>query len=259
MQTQPGGEFDTVEFRNRRPASGVLLQQRTSPMKQSQMRNQARIPIQLPIETWKPKRACASALLLASVALAGWCAGCRVNVDKGSNGEDKKVQIDTPFGGVHVNTDQTTAADLGLPVYPGAQMVQGDDQHKSADVHLGFGEWELRVRAVDYSTPDSRDKVVAFYKSALGRYGNVITCDGNKPVGQPAATSEGLTCDDSSHGHVKVETNGVHTDYSQYSLKAGSERHQHIVGFDESSAGQTRFALVALDLPSDMGGSDKSD
>jgi hypothetical protein len=219
--------------------------------------------MQMPAKTWndiwRGKPARAAILLLAGVALAGWCTGCRVNVDKGANGEDKKVQIDTPFGGVHVNTDQTTAADLGLPVYPGAQMVQGDDQHKSADVHLGFGEWELRVRAVDYATPDSRDKVVAFYKNALGRYGNVITCDGNKPVGQPAATTEGLTCDDNSHGHVKVETNGYHSDFSQYSLKAGSERHQHIVGFDESSSGQTRFALVALDLPSDMGGSDKSD
>jgi len=32
-------------------------------------------------------------------------------------------------------------------------------------------------------------------------------------------------------------------------LKAGSKRHQHIVGFEEPKAGQTRFALVALDLP----------
>ena len=39
-------------------------------------------------------------------------------------------------------------------------------------------------------------------------------------------------------------------------MKAGSERHQHIVGFDDSSAGQTRFALVAVDLPS--GSSDKT-
>jgi hypothetical protein len=33
-------------------------------------------------------------------------------------------------------------------------------------------------------------------------------------------------------------------------LKAGSKRHQHIVGFQASDNGQTRFALVALDLPS---------
>ena len=39
-------------------------------------------------------------------------------------------------------------------------------------------------------------------------------------------------------------------------LKAGSKRHQHIVGFENSDNGQTRFELVALDLPagSDKGG-----
>jgi hypothetical protein len=101
--------------------------------------------------------------LLVALALAAGIAGCRVHVDKGANGEDKNVQVDTPFGGVHVNTDQTTASDLGLPVYPGAQSVKGDDEHKSADVHMGFGEWQLRVRAVSYSTPDAEDKVVTFY------------------------------------------------------------------------------------------------
>jgi len=68
-----------------------------------------------------------AAFLVVSLALAGGVAGCRVHVDKGANGEEKKVQVDTPFGGVHVNTDQTSAVDLGLPLYPGAEIVKGDD------------------------------------------------------------------------------------------------------------------------------------
>ena len=64
--------------------------------------------------------------LLACLALAAGVAGCRIHVDKGANGEDKNVQVDTPFGGIHVNTDQTTAADLGLPAYPGAQIFSFD-------------------------------------------------------------------------------------------------------------------------------------
>ena len=112
--------------------------------------------------------------LITMMALAAGIAGCRIRTEKDANGEEKKVTIDTPFGGLHVNTDQTTAADLGLPVYPGAQQVTGDDKHKSADVHLGFGDWELRVRAVSYSTPDNQEQVVAFYKKALARYGDVI-------------------------------------------------------------------------------------
>jgi hypothetical protein len=176
-----------------------------------------------------------------------WVAGCRVQVDKGANGEDKTVQVDTPFGGVHVNTDQTTAADLGLPVYPGAELVRGDDSHKSADVHVGFGEWQLRVRAVSYGTSDKQDQVVDFYKKALTRYGDVITCKDDAPVGTPTVTAEGLTCNDDQH--VKVDTGSFHTGNGNLELKAGSRRHQHVVGFESPENGQTRFALVAVDLP----------
>ena len=132
-------------------------------------------------------------LLVVAVVLAGGVAGCRVHVDKGANGEDKTVQVDTPFGGVHVNTDQVSAADLGLPVYPGAEQIKNDNEHKSADVHLGFGEWQLRVRAVNYATTDSREQVAAFYKKALGRYGDVLMCENKSAVGTPTVTAEGLS------------------------------------------------------------------
>jgi hypothetical protein len=210
--------------------------------------------------------------LVVGLVLAAGLAGCRIHTEKDANGEDKKVQIDTPFGGIHVNTDQTTAADLGLPVYPGATQVKGDGDHKSADVHLGFGEWELKVKVVSYQTPDSEDKVTAFYKKALGRYGNVITCQGKTPVGKPATTTEGLTCDDdvdttTTHSTNQDIGNGktvIHSESSdsegELKLKAGSKRHQHIVGFENPSNSQTRFALVALDLPTEMGsGSEKRD
>jgi hypothetical protein len=201
----------------------------------------------------------AAAALLAVLGYACGLAGCRMQVDKGANGEDKNVRVETPFGGVHLHTDQTTAADLGLPVYPGAEEVKGDDHHKSADIHMGFGEWELRVRAVSYGTPDKRDQVVAFYKKALGRYGDVITCQGNSTVGTPTATSEGLTCDENTRGKVNVEAGDFQTGSDGLELKAGSRRHQHIVGFEDSKNGETRFALVALDLPSGFDGSGKSD
>jgi hypothetical protein len=141
---------------------------------------------------------------------------------------------------------------LGLPVYPGAKQVADDDKHKSADVHLGFGEWELRVRAVSFSTPDSKEQVIAFYKKALGRFGDVIVCQGNTAVGSPTSTSEGLTCEDDKGGNVKIDRSDYGTGKDSIELKAGSKRHQHIVGFEEPKDDQTRFALVALDLPASM-------
>src|SRR5438045_2828542 len=152
--------------------------------------------------------------------------GCRVHVDKDANGQEKTVQVDTPFGGVHVNTDQVSASDLGLPAYPGAEVVRGDDKHKSADVHLGFGEWQLRVRAVSYATPDSQEKVTEFYKKALGRFGDVITCQDRAPIGTPTTTSEGLNCaDDGKNSNVKIDNNDF-TSKERLQLKAGSKRHQ---------------------------------
>jgi len=190
--------------------------------------------------------------LVAGLALAAGMTGCRVHVDKDASGQEKTVQVDTPFGGLHVNTDQTSAADLGLPVYPGAQAVTNDDKHKSADVHMGFGEWELRVRAVSYATGDSQEQVTAFYKKALGRYGDVITCQGNTPVGAPTTTAEGLTCENDKGNNVQIDRSDYGSSKNGLELKAGSKRRQHIVGFEEPKDGKTRFALVALDLPSGM-------
>jgi hypothetical protein len=203
-----------------------------------------------------------AAVLMLGLALAAGLAGCMIHTDKDANGKDKNVRVDTPFGGIHVNTNQTTAADLGLPVYPGATAVKDDDDHhKSADVQMGFGEWELRVRAVSYQTSDSQEKVTAFYKKALGRFGDVITCRGNSPVGTPAITSEGLSCAYvGNHDNLYIDEGDYHRG-SGLELKAGSKRHQHIVGFEGPSGRQNRFALVVVDLPAEVvnSGSGKSD
>lgn len=187
------------------------------------------------------------------VGLAGLMLGtllaatsCHVQVDKGDNGEDKNVRIETPLGGLHVRSDQTAAADLGLSVYPGAQVAPDHEGDRSADVHLGFGQWQLRVKVVTYQTPDGRDKVIAFYRNALARFGDVLTCDGGKPVGQPTVTREGLTCNESDKG--KVHVNGV-SEENGFTLRAGSRRHQHIFVIKSSGEG-TRFSLVELELPS---------
>ncbi|HME57779.1 MAG TPA: hypothetical protein VKF63_05535, partial [Terracidiphilus sp.] len=112
-----------------------------------------------------------------------------------------------------------------------------------------------------YQTSDSQDKVTAFYKKALGRFGNVITCQDHSPVGTPAVTTEGLTCtDDGKHDKVHIDQGDYHFGKGNLELKAGSKRHQHIVGFENPNSNQTRFALVEVDLPAVVdSGSEKSD
>ncbi len=180
----------------------------------------------------------------AFISVALLSVGCSIAVNKNKNGDDKNVKIDTPLGGLHVTSDSTTAADVGLPVYPGAKLSSKKDKDgdKSADIHFGFGDWQFRLKVVKYETSDSQDEVLAFYKKALGRYGDVIQCSGHNAVGSPTVTNEGLTCDDSGKSHQ------VNLDMGQ-SLKAGSKHHQHIVGIEKTDGPGTVFSLVEIDLP----------
>jgi hypothetical protein len=177
---------------------------------------------------------------LLAVLLFG-ATGCKVKVDKSGDGDN--VKIATPFGGIAVNKDQTSAAELGLPAYPGAVTDTEDDGKKSARVDMGFGSFKLRVRVAHYKSPDDRDQVLAFYRKALSGYGNVIECVGGKPVGSLSTTREGLTCDHSDHDHASSHSP------DDLQLKAGSARHQHIVAFGDGSSSPTHFTLIALDLP----------
>jgi hypothetical protein len=52
------------------------------------------------------------------------------------------------------------------------------DGNRSAKVDMGFGSWKLRVKMAHYTTADSRDQVLAFYRKALSEYGGVIECGG---------------------------------------------------------------------------------
>lgn len=180
-------------------------------------------------------------------------AGCHINTQQNQKGSDN-VDIGTPFGSVHVKTDDSaTGAQTGLTPYPGATLVKKDkDDNGAADISMNFGEFKLGVHAVDLRTADPEDKVVAFYKNDLGRYGAVLTCRGKNAVGTPVRTGDGLTCGTAEH-HGTTFSDGSHLE-----LRAGSERHQHIVGI-HTEDGATRIGLVALDLPGNFSHHDAND
>ena len=185
---------------------------------------------------------------VAGVVAAGLAAlllaGCRVQSDK--HGDSDNVKISTPFGGMQVKTnDAVVVEDLGLPAYPGAQLVKKDKDDGSADVNMNFGGFQLRVKAVSYQTGDSPEKVEAFYRAGLRRFGDVIACRDNRVVGSPARTQEGLTCDNNNGNHYSVDDK---PEKGALELKAGSQQHQHIVEIDAEGGG-TKIGLVALDLP----------
>ena len=92
-------------------------------------------------------RALLAACLLTLLTLPA----CSVNVKKGENGEDKKVDIETPVGGIHVDTN-ANAKDTGLPVYPGARLKEKKEngEEKSANVNISSGLFGVKVVALEY-------------------------------------------------------------------------------------------------------------
>jgi hypothetical protein len=189
---------------------------------------------------------CAPLFLLVGLAnLAGFLLlpACDVNVKKQANGKDKQVDINTPVGGIHVS-QQASASDVGLEVYPGARLKQkdSDGSDKSANVNIsGFG-FGLKVVALDYESDDAPAKIVSFYKDQLKNYGNVIEChvSGHFNVNTNMKSHDSKN-DDSKSSSNDLTCEGEHGDNIE--LKAGKEDDQHIVEIESEGKGSS-FALV---------------
>jgi hypothetical protein len=196
-----------------------------------------------------------SFLLVATVAAPLALAGCHISENK--NGKNENVDIGTPFGGMHIKTnDAADIAGIGLATYPGAVPVKetnGKDDD-AADINMSFGDFHLGVKAASFQTPDSPAKVEAFYRKDLAKYGDIIKCQGNHTIGEPVRTSQGLTCDDDGK-KKKVHANINDSDNPE--LRAGSPTHQHVVGIEPRNGG-TKIGLVLLDLPHNLDSDDKS-
>lgn len=159
---------------------------------------------------------------------------CSVNVQKEKDGQDKQVDISTPVGGIHVSKG-ADAADVGIVVYPGARLKQEDSNgsDKSANVNIsGFG-FGLKVVALEYQSDDSPDKLVAYYKDQLKKYGTVLECHTshfNLNTGHASDHhSDELTCEGDRGSNVE--------------LKVGTKENQHIVAVEPDGKGSS-FSLV---------------
>jgi len=110
------------------------------------------------------------ALIITVAGLAVWVGlhylsrAVHLQVAQSSNGQ-KNVSIKTPLGSLEVD-QHVSEAGLGLPIYPGAARL---NDHDSANVNIGItDEAKLHLLVAKFVTPDSREKVQAFYQERLG-------------------------------------------------------------------------------------------
>ena len=180
----------------------------------------------------KPAIHFAFASLLSLVAFTG----CSVTTHEKDNGRKADVDIKTPFGSLSVKEGSTDIKDTGLAPYPGARAAQfeDDDRHHSANVNISSSLFGLKVVALKFQSDDPSDKVLAFYRKDMGKYGKVVDCTGGFSMDFHHHDKDAeVTCD--SH-------NGPGHEYKE-ELKVGTENNQRILAIKPRGNG-SEFTLV---------------
>ncbi|MFT4114875.1 hypothetical protein [Silvibacterium sp.] len=169
-----------------------------------------------------------------------------------ASAQDKGFQME-----MHARGDAPSSK-MGLPDYPGAKLDKSSSNDSAGvDMGLSVGSFHFSVVAAGYTTADSPDKVLAYYRKPLSRYGEILECLHGQPVGTRKATSTGLTCSSEKGGHLQV--NESVDSANDHELRAGMPHRFHIVAIDSKTrSGETHFGLVALELPRDSDDDDPS-
>ncbi len=172
---------------------------------------------------------------------------CDIHTEKSANGEDKNVDIQTPVGNLHVGND-VDVRDAGLSVYPGAKLKpKSDDKDSdSANLSISTEAFGLNVVALEYLSNDSADKITAYYRNELKKYGTVIDCHTEK-----LGNNVSVHSDDKSDKAGPVSCDSPNTG-KVLELKVGTENNQHVVSIEPQAKG-TDFSLVYVKLRGKQG------
>jgi len=174
-------------------------------------------------------------LLLAAVIVVclGVFGGCSISTDDNDKGKKHDVDIHTPLGSLSVHAGGTDVDDTGLAMYPGARLKKdSDDENSSAHVDVRSSLFGVKVVALEFASDDAPDKVLAFYRKEMAKYGNVVDCPGGFNWSHRHAGNAPVSCDSTDRDH----------DHS-VELMVGTENDQHVVAIKPSGNG-SEFSVV---------------
>jgi hypothetical protein len=128
-----------------------------------------------------------------------------------------------------VISPEAKAKDVGLSIYPGSKPhKEKDNDSTSANLGLWGGGSGFKLAILKMETGDSPEKVAAYYRKELARYGTVLDCSKPSKKAENADkedSSKVLTCEDD-----KPESGGM-------LFKSGTKEKQHIVGIQPQGNG----------------------
>lgn len=148
---------------------------------------------------------------------------------------DDNFDVRSSVGDLHVGKD-ADAEKAGFSLYPGARPKRDKDNDP---VNLGIltEAFGLKLVVAKYESDDAPDKIVAFYREKLKKYGKVLECHSRK-------NDEHVDVDDDKKESKELKCEGDNTG-PVTELKVGTEDHGHFVSVEprESGKGAT-FSLV---------------
>jgi len=134
-----------------------------------------------------------------------------------------------------VASKNASAKEVGLPLYPGSRRHK-DDSDDSAAVQLGAwgGSSGFKLVVLKMESDDAPDKVAAFYRRALSKYGKVLNCSDSGTAAEKDKSSNGLDC------------KSDHAEKGETVLKSGTKEMQHIASVKTNGSGSL-YDLVYLE------------
>jgi hypothetical protein len=172
-------------------------------------------------------------LMLAILGCVGFSIGLATvpaaAQDKG--GKSAGVYIDAEAG----------AKDVGLPIYPGARLHKDKDEDTaSTKMGLWGGSVEFKLAIVKLESNDPADKVAAFYKKALAKYGSVLDCTN---VAGPSDDDK-----NKDDGSGKLQCDSDKPEAGTMVFKSGSKEKVHIASIKSNGTGSL-IDLVYVQVP----------
>jgi len=152
-----------------------------------------------------------------------------------STNSDKPFDVRSSVGDLHVGKD-ADAQKAGLPLYPGARP-----KHEDGNEPINFGilteSFGLKLVVAKYESNDPAQKILAYYKDKMRKYGKVLACHNtNDNSGFHSDNDDDqnrpLKCEGDNSGPVRE-------------LKVGTENNARIVAIESAEGDKTTtFAIV---------------
>jgi|SRR5215467_14501234 len=174
--------------------------------------------------------------LTLSVALAAFLTVPPL-IAQGGTPQDKNKKDSSNSIGFILSKD-AKQEDLGLPIYPGARQHKDEpDDSPALTMGLWGGSSGFKLVVLKLESDDAPERVAAFYRKALSKYGQVLDCSKASAKNEKEdEASNVLTCEGDA-----PKDGGI-------TLKAGTKTKQHAVGIQPN--GKHSFVqLVYVEAP----------